>query len=128
MPVTWTISHTTRTVSAVANGTLCLQDVEAFLDAVVVSGALPYGKTFDVADAIVSFGESDMMALGARVRAYIELGPIGPLAIVAPSADAHWHARLFRVLAAADRPVEIFRQTAAARRWLTGQGGQHSSL
>ena len=36
-----------------------------------------------------------MMALGARIRAYIEMGPIGPLAIVATTDRAYKHAQMF---------------------------------
>jgi hypothetical protein len=123
MPLNWTISHSDRTVEAVASGHLGLQDIERYLDDVMVSGALPYRKLFDAAQASSALGDDDMMMLGARLGAYIELGPIGPLAIVAPSTVFRQQARLFAVLAPADRPLKIFKTVEAARKWLAAQDG-----
>ena len=58
------------------------------------------------------------LALGARIRAYISVGPIGPLAIVASTDRSYGQARMFTALAEADRPIRIFRELHAARRWL----------
>lgn len=62
-----------------------------------------------------------MMMLGARLSAYAGLGPIGALAIVAPVTLVREQARLFAVLAPADRPLKIFKTAAAARKWLRSQ-------
>jgi hypothetical protein len=64
-----------------------------------------------------------MMALGARIRAYHAMGPMGALAIVAVSENTYGLARLFGALAAADRPIKIFRDLKAARRWIEEQPG-----
>jgi hypothetical protein len=64
------------------------------------------------------------MALGARIRAYISIGQIGPLAIVASTDRSYGQARMFMALAEADRPVKIFRELHAARRWLDSLTGQ----
>jgi hypothetical protein len=61
------------------------------------------------------------MALGARIRAYTAIGPIGPLAIVATTDRSYGQARMFTALAEADRPIKIFRELHAARRWLDAQ-------
>jgi hypothetical protein len=83
MPLQWTVSHPTRLVIAVAKDELRLKDIEEYLDDVLAVGALPYRKIFDTSGATLKLEEDDLMALGARIRAYIPLGPIGPLAIVA---------------------------------------------
>ncbi len=44
-----------------------------------------------------------------------------PLAIVVVTEHTHGLARLFGALAAADRPIKIFRDARAARRWLEDQ-------
>ncbi|MPZ35031.1 MAG: hypothetical protein GEV13_29335 [Rhodospirillales bacterium] len=121
MPVTWTISHPTRLVVALAKGEVGLKDIEAYLDAVMVAEALPYRKLFDTTAASIALSDTEMMTLGARIRAYIALGPIGPLAIAATSDESYWQARMFAVLAEADRPVKIFRKLSTARDWLEGQ-------
>jgi hypothetical protein len=58
------------------------------------------------------------MALGARIRAYILFGPIGPTAIVATTEKSYWDAKMFAALASVDRPLQIFRDTRLARQWL----------
>ena len=118
MPLEWKISHPDRMVEVVANGPVGLQDIERYLDDVMVSEALPYRKIFDVAEATSALTDDDFMMLGARMSAYIGLGPIGPLAIVAPSTNLRQQARLCAALAPADRPLKIFKTAQAARTWL----------
>lgn len=125
MPVQWTISHPTRLVVAVAKGELCLTDIEEYLDGVVTADALPYRKIFDTtAVASLKLGEDDMMLLGARIRAYVAMDRMGPLAIVATTDRAYRQARLFAALAVADRPLKIFRELHLARKWLDEQTAQ----
>ena len=118
MPVQWTVSHPTRLVIAVAKDELLLQDIEDYLEGIVAAGVLSYRKIFDTTGAVGTLSEDDLMALGARIRAYIAIGPIGPLAIVASTDRSHGQARMFMALAEADRPIKIFRELHAARRWL----------
>lgn len=123
MPVQWTISNPHRLVIAVARDELRLEDVENYLDGVAVADAMPYRKIFDTTHATMMLGDADMMALGARIRAYMKIGTLGPLAIVAVTERAYQQARLFEALAEGDRPVRIFRELHLAREWLDGFGG-----
>ena len=120
MPVQWTVSQPTRLVIAVAKGELRRQDIETYLDEVVAADALAYRKIFDMTQATPKLSEDDLMALGARIRAYILLGRIGPLAIVATTDRSYQQARMFVALAEADRPIKIFRELHLARQWLDG--------
>jgi hypothetical protein len=120
MPVQWTVSHPTRLVIAVARGDLRLPDIEHYLDEVVMADALAYRKIFDMTHATPYLSDDDLMALGARIRAYIALGRIGPLAIVATTDTSYQQARMFAALARADRPIRICRELHLARRWLDG--------
>ncbi len=81
MPIQWTISHPTKLVVAVCKGTITRQDIEGYLDAVVVADTLAYRKIFDMTQATANLPDDDMMALGARIRAYATTGSIGPLAV-----------------------------------------------
>jgi hypothetical protein len=121
MPVQWTVSHPTRLVIAVAKDDLRLKDIEDYLDGVVAANALVYRKIFDTTGATMNLSEDDLMALGARIRAYIAIGPIGPLAIVAATDKSYGQARMFMALAEADRPIKIFRELHTARHWLDEQ-------
>src|SRR4051812_37536726 len=118
MPIHWTISKPTKLIVAVCKGTLSRQDIEGYLDAVVLADGLPHRKIFDMTHAEVELSNDDMMALGARIRAYATTGQMGPLAIVASTPQSHERAHLFTTLADAERPVRIFRELHAARQGL----------
>jgi hypothetical protein len=122
VPITWTIDHDRRLLTAACEGDVSLADIEQYLDAVVVAGTMPYRKLFDGTRGDAAMTDEEMMMLGARIRAYHGQGvPMGALAIVAPTEHTHGLARLFGALAAADRPIRIFRDVRAARRWLEAQ-------
>ena len=120
MPVHWTVSHPTRLVIAIARGDLCLRDIETYLYEVVAGGALAYRKIFDMTQATPNLSDDELLTLGARIRAYIALGQIGPLAIVATTDRSYQQARMFAALAEANRPIRIFRELHLARKWLDG--------
>lgn len=115
MPLNWKISHADRWVEAVATGHVGLQDIEGYFDDLMIAGAFPYRKLFDATHATSAVSDSDIMLLGARMSAYKGLGPLGPLAIVAPTSALR---ALFSALAPADRPLKIFENVTAARKWL----------
>jgi hypothetical protein len=121
MPIQWTISHPTKLVVAVCKGTITRQDIEEYLDALAVADTLSYRKIFDATQATARIPDDDMMALGARIRAYATMGSLGPLAIVASTPESYERAHLFAALADAKRPLEIFRELHLARRWLDAQ-------
>ena len=118
MPVQWTLSKPHRLVIAVARDELRLEDIENYLDGVSVANALPYRKIFDTTHAKVMLSDADMMSIGARIRAYMQVDKLGPLAIIAVTERAYQQARLFEVLAEGDRTVKIFRELHLAREWL----------
>ena len=121
MPVHWTISHSNRLVIAVAKETVRLKDIEEYLDGVIVNDAIGYRKIFDATNAESGLSDDDMMQLGARIRAYASTAQMGPLAIVAASPESYERARMFAALADANRPVQIFAELHAARKWLDAQ-------
>ena len=121
MSIEWTINHADRLVVAVCKGTVSRLEIEDYLDKVVVAGGLPYRKLFNTTDATLALDDADMMALGARIRAYDGISEMGPLAIVAATPESKDQARLFAALGRADRPIMIFSTTQAARRWLDEQ-------
>ena len=121
MPLTWTISHPTKMVTAVTKDAVSLLEMQSYLDAVVVEDAMGYRKLFDISNGALSLNENEMMALGARIRAYAATAKMGPLALVAGSPKAYDQARTYTALASADRPMQIFRDLATARKWLEAQ-------
>ena len=125
MPIHWTISKPTKLIVAVCKDTVSRQDIEGYLDAVVVADGLPHRKIFDMTHAEVKLTNDDMMALAARIRAYATTGQMGPLAIVASTPQSYERAHLFTTLADAERPVRIFRELHAARQWLDTEAPRH---
>ncbi len=121
MPIQFDIDHANRFVHAVAEGPVTLKDMEAYLDEVVVQGALPYRKLWDCTKVVYQYDDADMMALGARISAYANFDPRGPSAIVAVSDDAINVSKRFINLGGAKRPAKIFNSEAKARRWLDEQ-------
>ena len=106
---------------AVCKDTVSRQDIEGYLDAVVVADGLPHRKIFDMTHAAMELDDDDVMALGARIRAYAGLAKMGPLALVAATPESVERARLFAVLADARRPLKIFSELHTARQWLDAQ-------
>lgn len=118
MPIRWAISHEKRLVVAATEGIVTLKDVEAYLDAIVVADAMPYAKLFDASDVDPRASDDDVMALGARMRAYVATLPGGPLAFVVKTPVAREFVERYLNLTAATRPVGIFQTDGEARRWL----------
>jgi len=120
MPIRCTILHAEQFVVAEAKGDIVVQDIETYLDQVVVSEAMPYHKLFDALDAVPRLSDADTMMVGARISAYAAFDPRGPLAVVADD-KFRCQARRFLNLGGARRPAQIFDTLASARHWLDAQ-------
>jgi len=123
MPMRWTISHDERLVMVTAEGPLTLLEIEAYFDAVVLAGAQPYAKLLDASDMEARLSDADVMAIGARMSAYVkdQKWPAGPAAFVVTSRTNREFVKRFINLAAAPRQAKIFQTVDAARRWLDEQ-------
>jgi hypothetical protein len=121
MPVHWTISHTQRLVVAVAKDEVTVADIEKYFAGVTADGAMSYRKIFEITHTPSVLTEANIRALGERVVLYAQHGQIGPVAIVAASDESFAQAQIFAAAAAARRPLAIFRELHAARRWLDAQ-------
>ena len=121
MPLRWTVSHPNRLVIAVATGDLRVADIEAYFDGVFRENIQAYRTMFDVSQAPSRLNDDELMMLGARIRAYVPFGPIGPVAIVATTDKSHGDAMMFATLATTDRPLQIFRDARLAQQWLEAQ-------
>jgi hypothetical protein len=126
MPIRFTIDHTERFVHAVADGIVTLKDMLEYLDQIVVDGALPYRKLWDCNTVIYAYDDNDMMTMGARISAYANLEPRGPVAIVAITPNALEASLRFANLGGAKRPAKIFQTETEAREWLRNQPEQQA--
>jgi len=121
MPVHWTISHSARLVIAIAKDDVKIENIEQYFAGVTTEGAMSYRKIFEIAVTPMSLSEQMLKSLGQRVILYAQHGQVGPVAIVAESDDSYAKAQVFASAANADRPLQIFRELHAARRWLDHQ-------
>jgi hypothetical protein len=121
MALTWVIDHRTRMVVATGAGILRLEDFETAMDELARPATLSYRKLVDLTHCSSGLGTADMLDLSARIRGYGSMSALGALAIVAASDENYRQARLFQALDGTDRPMQVFRDTPAARDWLDGQ-------
>jgi hypothetical protein len=121
MPVRFTIDHVERYVTVRAEGIVVLDEILDYFDALVTQDAMPYRKLFDARNAEPRLSDDDVMALGARVSAYAELEPRGPIAAVAPPGEAANVLRRFMNLGGAARAMRLFHSVDQARKWLAEQ-------
>ena len=118
MPVHWTVSHPQRLVVAVAKDQVTVADIEQYFAGVTADGAMAYAKIFEVTHTPGALSDENLNALGQRVVFYAQHGQVGPVAIVAASEESYQKASVFAAAAKVSRPLMIFRELHAARRWI----------
>jgi hypothetical protein len=121
----WTISHEERLVLATAEGPLGLLEIEAYFDAVIVAGAQPYAKLFDGRSMEVRLTDADVMAVGARMSAYVkeQKWTGGPAAFVVTTRANREFVKRFINLTASPRQAKICQTIEEAHAWLDEQKG-----
>jgi len=127
MSVTYSISHPTRLVIAVAKDRVSTADVLNYLMEVNEAGAQPYRKIFDMTGAKGTIPLAELRQIARRAVTFAESGPTGPLAIIVATDEHADLAKLFAYAATAKRPVRTFRELHIARAWLDSLDGQESA-
>jgi hypothetical protein len=119
----WTFSHDERLVLVTAEGALTLSDIEAYFDTLIVAGAQPYAKLFDGRTMEVRLTDNDVMAVGARMSAYVreQNWTGGPAAFVVTTRTNREFVKRFINLTASPREARIFQTVEEARAWLDEQ-------
>ncbi|HTR83077.1 MAG TPA: hypothetical protein VMI56_01265 [Reyranella sp.] len=121
MSVHWTVSHPSRLVVAVTKDEVSVQDIEQYFAGVTAEGAMAYRKIFEITHTPKALTDENLKALGQRIVYYAQHGQVGPVAIVASSDESYAQAQTFADAAKVSRPLSIFRELHAARRWLDDQ-------
>jgi hypothetical protein len=117
--LTWTITPAERLVVAVIEDTVTYADVEAYFEDVVAKGGIPFRKLVDARQGRSEITDAELLTYAGRVKAYSQMGKLGPLAVVAGENKSHDHSSLLRALAAnGSRPLSIFANIGDAREWL----------
>ena len=118
MPLHWTVDSRLKLVTVVAEGDVGKADVEAYLAMVAGANLAPWRKLLDARNACPILTLQDVNDLGVRIRAAASAGQVGPLAFVVPETETLELLRLLGFLAAARRPMRVFRTIGPARKWI----------
>lgn len=121
MPLHWIIDSRAKLVVAVADGVVTRPDVDELLTSLVGAGAVPYRKLLDGRFANVAMNPDELTEIAAKIRA-LHVQPVGPLAVVLPKEKSELLLRVLGALAAADRPMRIFKDLQLAHRWIDHLG------
>jgi hypothetical protein len=119
MPLHWRVDSREKLFVAVAEGNVDFEDVEHVLEALLPSGVLGYRKLFDGTRGVTRMNPFELLTLGVRIRALHAGGArLGPLALVIPDKKRPPLMRLMGIMAAAQRPLRLFKDSSSAHRWL----------
>jgi len=121
MPLRWEILHPEKLIHVIAEGEVTLKEMEAHFDALVVANALAYSKLFDATRVKPIYDDADVMAMGARLSAYTEHFPSGPLAVVGRDESVVLTFKRFVNISPSKRPAALFSPEKKARAWLAKQ-------
>ena len=120
MTLNWSLDRSQHLVTMSAEGEVTRADIEAYLSAIARANAVGWRKLADFRKARMGLTEDDVLAIGLIFRQADAAGDVGALAVVMPASgpDAERAMRLLGFLAAAKRPMRIFKAIAPARRWI----------
>lgn len=107
-----------RFVTVSAEGEVTRADIEAYLSEIERLNAIGWQKLLDFRNARIALTEEDILQIGVRLRHADAEGAVGALAVVMPLSEPERLMRLLGFLAAAKRPMRIFKAIAPAQRWI----------
>ena len=120
MALHWSLDPFQHLVMVTAEGEVTRADIEAYLSQVERADAIGWRKLADFRRALTVLTEEDILAIGLIFREADAAGDVGALAVVMPESEpeAERAMRLLSFLAAAKRPMRIFKTIAPAQRWI----------
>lgn len=127
MPLSWSISHPSRLVIAIAKGDLDPQEMMHFVVSVDGASARSYRKMIDVTGVTARFSADKIRRFAELIRRREDESVVGPIGVVAGSPDVHRQAVLFAKQAQRHRPIKVFHEQHDARKWLDALSGHGSS-
>jgi hypothetical protein len=119
MSLQWKVFHLERMVVCVSEGVVTLKDFQEYLAALKREKALPFAKIFVATQGTSGMSEGDRAKLAALLTSFLEIDGLGPFAVVAGSERNDGLASVFRSLATIKRPMRLFPDIHAARKWLS---------
>jgi hypothetical protein len=105
-------------VTVTAEGEVTRADVEAYLSEVDRLNARSWRKLVDLRNSQGILTGEDVELIGWTFREAAKSSDVGALAVVMPSSEPERVMRLLGFLAAAKRPMRLFKTMAPAQRWI----------
>jgi hypothetical protein len=118
MTPAWSISHEEKLVVVHIASTIELEDVRSIYTAMATEGAFSYRKLVDLSFAPLTLDVAGIAKISQLAGAAAGDVRRGPVAFVINSEIAREMIEIFDRKISLDRPLRIFRDTAAAMRWL----------
>jgi len=118
MALLWSLDSSQHLVTVTAEGDVTRADIETYLSEIERSNAIDWRKLVDLREARMVLTEDDVLAIGLIFRQADASGDVGALAVVLPTSEPERAMRLLGFLAAAKRPMRLFKTIAPARRWV----------
>ena len=103
-----------------AGGDVSYGNVSDCLDAMADAKALGYRKLVDCAAAVFVMSLAEIAALSVKVRELHGTGAMGAAAFILNIEASAPEVQLLGAIAAADRPLRLFRTKPPAKRWIDG--------
>jgi hypothetical protein len=118
MTLHWSLDSSQQLATVTAEGEVTRADVEAYLSEVDRLNARSWRKLVDLRNAQGVLTDEDVTLIGWTFREAAKSSDVGPLAVVMPSSEPERVLRLLGFLAAAKRPMRLFKTMAPAQRWI----------
>lgn len=117
MPLTITVDHAARLISATARGTVSRQDMAGYFEAVPREGAVGYRVIFDFRTATLQLTSADLRAFSEIARSRKSDAFDSAVALIVRSEAERELAAYFIDRTASGRPVRLFGDPEQAAAW-----------
>ena len=118
MPIHMKVDHEARLLLTTAEGDISKAEFEEYLYATVSENTGSYRKLFDGRFATTHMAPQDVFDFGLWMKARHDIEKSGPLAVVMAPEHYDLVSRVLGMLATAKRPMCLFEDLDAARKWL----------
>lgn len=118
MPLYFKIDDDHKRIYTRCEGIVTYDELRAHMNAEVGAEAASYSEVFDCSDAVTSITENEIIGLAAEREEVALRQKPGPVAVVATDDDFFNKLQMFDSLTEQIRPMQLFRYTIPAERWL----------
>jgi hypothetical protein len=120
MPITFSVDHGGRRVTAVATGPITMDDIRDHLSSERRDRGLAYREFIDASKASPTLNTADARATVNLLRDLGNEGTLGPTAIIVPNEVSYGIVRMVEILLEGIAEVRPFRtnEVADAKEWL----------